>query len=234
VILGLHGVRFRSPVLYTRRATAVDTRQWELKRMIADDRTTQLVRRAWSGEAPAFEELAERLQPLFLLEARRLAASGALVGDPAEAVQETWLVLMRRRHDILPESGRTGRRLLAFGAATLQYIARAQRHKRAVRREVRLPGDSTSQPGPSLPAPACTVELRQRVAERTERLERTIRELSERDQHVVRLRIFEGYDNAGVASELGLAPDTASKVYQRALQRLRAVCPESLVDELSD
>jgi RNA polymerase sigma factor (sigma-70 family) len=202
--------------------------------MIADDRTTQLVRRAWSGDAPAFEELAERLQPLFLLEARRLAATGALVGDPAEAVQETWLVLMTRRHDILPESGATGRRLLAFGATTLRYIALSQRHKRAARREVQLPSDSTSQPGPSLPAPAGTVELCQRVAERAERLERTIRELSERDQLVVQLRFFEGLDNAGVASELGLSPDTASKVYQRALQRLRAVCPESLLDELSD
>jgi DNA-directed RNA polymerase specialized sigma24 family protein len=51
---------------------------------------------------------------------------------------------------------------------------------------------------------------------------------------VVILRAVEGLTTLEAAQELGEAPNTVSHRYRRAIEKLRAIVPNSLFDELSD
>jgi len=91
-------------------------------------------------------------------------------------------------------------------------------HCRKARRiQRRLGGETEAEPA--------TVTPRFEFPQRLERLHRAVGELSEQQRRVVRLRFFDGLDNADIARRLGVSRPRITQLVSRALERLRAALP---------
>ncbi len=91
--------------------------------------------------------------------------------------------------------------------------------KASTKRESPQDGKSPSWEPPSDDDPSWTAEL----AIEGERLRDAFRELPDRDQRVLNLRFFAGFEPQEIAAELGISSNHASVLVYRAVGRLREI-----------
>ncbi|HAK93681.1 MAG TPA: RNA polymerase subunit sigma-24 [Planctomycetes bacterium] len=196
---------------------------------VVDDNKLWLERLRRDGKealAAAMEHFRPRL--MRMVEVRmdpRLAGRA----DASDVLQETYLDAARQIESYLAEP-----RLPVFvwlRYLTWERLMNFYRHnlgalKRAVRREVNLPDESSIALGNLLLAPGPSPSREARRTELKERIEKALAALPERDQEVILLRHFEELSNKETAAVLGLNESTATMRYGRALVRLKDALAE--------
>ncbi len=196
------------------------------------DLTTQHVARARAGDAASLAWLVERFSPLLLAQARyRLGPRMANRITPDDVVQDTWALSLPHLAGLTPRDGRSTPVLLRFLSTTLlRQVNNLLRWRMHAAEE----GGDASAPFRSLSAETRGPLTRAMHLESRSLVLAAIDELAERDRELVVLRAIEQRANEEVAELLGLAPNTASQAYRRALERLRARLPRSAFDELEE
>jgi RNA polymerase sigma factor (sigma-70 family) len=168
----------------------------------------------------------------------RLGPSLAARIDAEDAVSEMWLVALRRRFDIRPGDAGSTPRLLAFLSTTLlNVINHRLRTPSRRKREVQAPSFTSSGVqgiDTVQAAEITTVVTRAFRSEVGGLLASSLASLPEHDQVVIVLRGIEGLTNDEATQELGERPNTVAQRYRRALQKLRALMPGSVFDEMVD
>src|SRR5262245_16381349 len=200
-----------------------------------DTGTAIRVRGAIAGDRESLGWIVTRFSPL--LRAQAAWRLGPLAGqvDVDDILAEAWLVMLRRRNDLVLDGRRATPRVLAFLGTTVLNLVN-NRIKAAVRQKRR----TAPSPRPELEIDpldelAATVTGALTAAARGEigsRLDASLAALPEKDREVVLLRAVEGLTNLEAAQELDEPPNTVSHRYRRAIEKLRAIVPDSLFDEL--
>jgi RNA polymerase sigma-70 factor (ECF subfamily) len=190
------------------------------------DETFELLDRARHGDAGAFDRLFGRhREGLRRVVARRLDRSLRGRLDPSDVVQEAQMEALKRLSDYL------GRKPMPFRVwlfrTAVQRLSKLRRHALAARRDV---GREQS-----LPASGSTLGARPRLGhgttpsqqlaerERSARLTRLLKKLSDADRTILELRAIEGLPYEEVGRRLEIEPAAARKRYGRALLRLRSL-----------
>ena len=190
------------------------------------DETFELLDRARHGDAGAFDRLFGRhREGLRRVVARRLDRSLRGRLDPSDVVQEAQMEALKRLSDYL------GRRPMPFRdwlfRTAVQRLFKLRRHALAARRDV---GREQS-----LPASGSTTGARPRLGhgttpsqqlaerERSARLARLLKKLSDADRTILELRVIEDLPYEEVGRRLEIEPAAARKRYGRALLRLRSL-----------
>ncbi len=190
------------------------------------DETFELLDRARHGDAGAFDRLFGRhREGLRRVVARRLDRSLRGRLDPSDVVQEAQMEALKRLSDYL------GRRPMPFRdwlfRTAVQRLFKLRRHALAARRDV---GREQS-----LPASGSTPGARPRLGhgttpsqqlaerERSARLTRLLKKLSDADRTILELRVIEDLPYEEVGRRLEIEPAAARKRYGRALLRLRSL-----------
>ena len=189
-----------------------------------DEQTIHLIREARAGSNDALGLLLDGCRRYLLqiaaddLDPRLRAKGGA-----SDIVQETFLEAQR---DFGEFTGETEPELLAWLRSRLHYrVAKFVRtfrgtSKREVGREVRLEGDSSSaclNPAADQPSPSEQVLQ----DERDHALERAMEQLPEEYRRVIQLRYREGLSFEQIAAALARSPNSARKLWARAIERLK-------------
>jgi RNA polymerase sigma-70 factor, ECF subfamily len=190
------------------------------------DETIELLDRAHHGDAEAFDRLFGRhREGLRRVVARRLDRSLRGRLDPSDVVQEAQMEALKRLSDYL------GRRPMPFRdwlfRTAVERLFKLRRHALAARRDVgREQG---------FPASEATTGARPRLShgttpsqqlaerERSARLARLLKTLSDADRTILELRVIEDLPYEEVGRRLEIEPATARKRYGRALLRLRSL-----------
>jgi RNA polymerase sigma-70 factor, ECF subfamily len=188
------------------------------------DQTIQLIRQARSGSNDALGRLLDGCRRYLLqiaaddLDPRLRAKGGA-----SDIVQETFLEAQRDFSEFMGESEPE---LLAWLRNRLHYrvtkFARTFRGtaKREVGREVPLDGDSSRaclNPAADQPSPSENI-LRD---ECDHALERAMERLPEEYRRVIQLRYREGQSFEQIGESLARSPNSARKLWARAIERLK-------------
>jgi RNA polymerase sigma-70 factor, ECF subfamily len=189
-----------------------------------DDQTIHLIRQARAGSNDALGRLLDGCRRYLLqiadddLDPRLRAKGGA-----SDIVQETFLEAQR---DFGEFAGESEPELLAWLRNRLQYrIAKFVRTfrgtaKREVGREVPLGGDSSRVgPDPASDQPSPSEQVLQ--DERDHALERAMERLPEEHRRVIQLRYREGLSFEQIGEALERSPNSARKVWARAIERLK-------------
>jgi RNA polymerase sigma-70 factor (ECF subfamily) len=199
--------------------------------------TSVRVRGAIAGDRESLGWIVTRFSPL--LRAQAAWRLGPLAGqfDVDDILAEAWMVMLKRRTDLVLDDRRATPRLLAFLGATILNLVN-QRIKAAMKQRQRMaPPPEPGREHGGVEGFADTVTGALTDAARGElgrRLDACLSALPEKDRQVVLLRAVEGLTNLDAAHELGEAPNTVSHRYRRAIEKLRAIVPDSLFDELLD
>ena len=152
-------------------------------------------------DAAAFEELVSRFLAPALGVARQLLADRALAED---AVQETFLRLVRRRERYLPS-----RPFSSWFYTILRNVCTDLRRRRA--NQARLAREAARRNGSAAPEPSLDgLDARELLGL-----------LPEDSRQVLTLRIVHGLSFREVGAALGISEEAAKKRGQRALRRLR-------------
>ncbi|MBK8096210.1 MAG: sigma-70 family RNA polymerase sigma factor [Planctomycetes bacterium] len=194
--------------------------------------TTLHVHRAVRGDSQSLAWLVERLSPLLLAQASwRLGSTLRAHCEPADLVQEAWLVLLPRLSGLAPHDGRMTPVLLSFLTTTILNRVHNLLRRHA-RRLLHTPasdeGTSPSQvqdPRSGVIAAATRAEVACRVRSALELLEPA-------DREIILMRGIEQQAPEEVAAQLSLSRGTLSKRYRRALAKLRERLPDSVFHEL--
>jgi RNA polymerase sigma-70 factor, ECF subfamily len=202
-----------------------------------DNATSIRVRGAIAGDRESLGWIVTRFSPLLRAQAAWRLGNLASEVDVDDILAEAWLVLLKRRSDLVLDGRRATPRVLTFLGTTILNLVN-NRIKAAVKQKRR----TAPHPNPVLEIDpldevAATVTGALTAAARGEvgnRLAASLAALPEKDREVVLLRAVEGLTNLEAAKELGETPNTVSHRYRRALQKLRAIVPDSLFDEISD
>ncbi|MCA9193937.1 MAG: sigma-70 family RNA polymerase sigma factor [Planctomycetales bacterium] len=140
--------------------------------------------------------------------------------DPSDVVQETMIVVSQRIDDFLRRRPTTFR--LWVRRKALERLIDARRRHQAVKRsfknEVHL-SDASSMLLAKRWAAQTPSQIVQRKEE-AERIRRAVQELGETDREVLLLRHVEELSNNEIAKVLGVAVETASRRYGRAVRNL--------------
>jgi RNA polymerase sigma-70 factor (ECF subfamily) len=192
------------------------------------DETFELLDRARHGDAGAFDRLLGRhREGLRRVVARRLDRSLRGRLDPSDVVQEAQMEALKRLSDYL------GRRPMPFRdwlfRTAVQRLFKLRRHALAARRDVgreqSLPASGAAtgfRPRPRL-GHGTTPSQQLAERERSARLSRLLKELSDADRTILELRAIEGLPYEEVGRRLEIEPAAARKRYGRALLRLRSL-----------
>lgn len=194
--------------------------------------TTVHVHRAVGGDARSVSWLVERLNPLLIAQAKwRMGEQLCRSHDPADLVQEAWMVLLPRISSLAPQQGRLTPVLLSYLSATILHKLR-----NLLRREARRQAPSDSDHLQQVPNSDELSGIVTKVVRRetTDQVHAAMRDLSPEDREIIVLRGIEQQPTEQVAQLLGINAKAASKRYGRALQRLRDRLPESVFAELID
>ncbi len=197
------------------------------------DLTTVHVRGAVAGDADSLAWLVARFTPLLLAQARyRIGPRLRGECEPEDLVQDVWAATLPALASIDLGDGRATPVVVKFVSTTLVYRVNnlLRRHIRARVRDVSTTRGAAL--ADRLPDPTRGIVTRIVHDEQSARLMASIDELPERDREVVVLRGIEQLDNAEVANLVGDSPNAVSLRYNRALAKLRATCPGSVMDEL--
>ncbi len=199
--------------------------------------TSVIVRNALRGDAAALRKLVERFTALLVAVARRRIPAHLRTRLLAEdLVQEVW----ERALPQLPTFDclyvRVTPSFVKFLTTILHYCLQNELRERVYALEVPLepPGTDRKKRTAALPADTASV-VRDVVRREVEGIvSQAIEGLGELDRALVVLRAMEGLPMHEVASKLSMAPNSATKRYRRALAKLRARLPGSVLDELGD
>lgn len=193
----------------------------------ADDsaQTEALLELVRGGDRQAFDRLFALHRPYLckVVELRLDRRLRARV-DPSDVVQEAQLEAFRRLPDFFqrrPMAFRLWLRKTAQERLLMLRRFHLGAEKRAARREVPLPEDSSLLLARQLLAPDPTASQLLMDQERTRRLREAVGQLSESDREILALRNLEELSNSDAADVLGIDPAAASRRYGRALLRLR-------------
>src|SRR5262245_27857845 len=195
-----------------------------------DTGTAIRVRGAIAGDRESLGWIVTRFSPL--LRAQAAWRLGPLAGqvDVDDVVAEAWLVMLKRRNDLVLDGRRATPRLLSFlGSTTLNLVNKRIETAVKQRRRMAPPPEPGREAG-VLDGLADTVTGAMTGAAREEigrKLDACLAELPQKDREVILLRAVEGLTNVEAAQELAEAPNTVSHRYRRAIEKLRAIVPDS-------
>lgn len=195
--------------------------------------TTIHVRRAIEGDEASLSWLVERLSPLLLAQVSyRLGPTLRALYDPQDLVQEAWLTLLPRLHELPERDGRHTPGFLRFLGTTLlnKVNTLVQKHLGAGRRSAGTPTDGWSAVAVD-DSGVVTLAIRK---ETRNVVLRHIDSMDEQDREILLMRGIEQQRNQTVALVLGLTPQAVAMRYRRALERLREQLPGSVFEELED
>ena len=198
-----------------------------------DDATSIHARRAGTGDGASIAWIIERFTPLLLAQARyRLGPGLRHVHDPADLVNDVWAIAIRRLPEIELEQSRAAATLVRFLSTTLLNHFRnlLKRHLRARRRLGRQVEDDAGLD--DLPAETSGIVTRAVRSEVRGRIAEALAMLDALDREIVLLRGVEQASARDVGAVLGMAPNTVTVRYRRALKKLRGLLGESIFDEL--
>ncbi len=198
-----------------------------------DALTSLHVHRAADGSPESLEWLVRRFSPLLLAQAgHRLGTGLRRWYEPDDIVQDAWAVALPKLASVNQRDGRLTPVVLKFLSTTVLYRIQTllQKHLRIddgemVPKEI---GASFS----NLPDEATQIVTQVVRGEREDAIRKAIEELPEPDREVVILRGIEQNSVAEIALLLDEKPNTISVRYRRALERLRALLPDSVFAEL--
>lgn len=198
----------------------------------ASDLTSLHARGAARGDAQSIGWLVERLSPLLLAQAEyRLGQRLRAHCDPHDLVQDVWLRVLPHLGSLQPQGGRMAPVVLRYLGVTLLHRVRDLLEKFVLGKPAVAGGVEDSAVAPAADATGVLGAVLR--AERARAVHEVLATLEARDREVLVLRAIEQRDNAEVAALLGIDRDAASMRFRRALDRLRAVLPADLADELS-
>lgn len=191
--------------------------------------TSVVLRAAIDGDEDSLGWLVAHLSPLLLAQARWRLSGGVARGiEPEDLVQEAWLVALPRLHELVPRQGRLTPVLLRFLATTILH--RVNNLVRDVLRRGSSPLPDEMRDGPrDERTGVVTAAVR---AEQRHQLLATIEGLDPIDREVLLLRGVEQRSQATTAALLGIRGDAVAMRFSRAVERLRAQLPASLLDDL--
>lgn len=196
------------------------------------DDTTQLVRRARSGDDAGLEALVERFRPLLLSQARFRLGRRAPSIEPEEVVQEVWLRALPALPDLDPRDGRHTPVLLRYLATTLLNLVNEWTRREIRARRLGVPSSGLERVTPdSIPDATRSIVSRVVHAERTTALDALLASLDPPERELLVLRGIEQHDNKDVAALLGETANAVSLRYNRLLVRLRKQLKGSVLDE---
>ena len=181
--------------------------------------TSVQLRNAIDGDRDSLGWLVAHLSPLLLAQARwRLAGGMVRTVDAEDLVQEAWIVALPRLHELVPREGR------------LTIVHRVNNLVRdALRRGPVAAGNGVTEGAPDQRTGVVTAAVR---AEQRRQLLVTIEALEPTDREVLLLRGVEQRSQATTAALLGISGDAVAMRFSRALDRLRAQLPASLLADL--
>lgn len=191
--------------------------------------TSVVLRAAVDGDHDSLGWLVAHLSPLLLAQARwRLAGGMVHTIDAEDLVQEAWLVALPRLRELVPREGRLLPVLLRFLATTI--VHRVNNLVRdTLRRGSGSAGELATERTPDERTGVVTAAVR---AEQRRQLLSTIESLEPIDREVLLLRGVEQRSQATTAALLGISGDAVAMRFSRALDRLRAQLPSSLLGDL--
>lgn len=193
--------------------------------------TTMHVRRAMGGERSSIEWIVARLTPLLLAQAEyRLGPSLRAEIEPADLVDEAWLVALPKLAELTARDDRVTPVLLKFLSTTMTF-----RINRILRQRLtREGGAKVDAHGSGLAAATSGVITRVTRGEMVDLVRAQIDELQPHDREILVLRGIEQLPSRVVAVMLQVSVAAVDQRYSRALKRLREVLPKSVFDELDD
>jgi RNA polymerase sigma-70 factor (ECF subfamily) len=154
--------------------------------------------------------------------------------DPADVVQEAYLVALNRLKDFLDRPTLPFRLWLRQIAVDHALKARRQHlrtARRALSQEVPLPERSSVALARQLLVGGSTPSQHLHHRETARRLRQAVAQLPLSDRDLVMMRHFEGLSNREVALLLGIDSATASKRHGRAMLRLHRILSEGGMTE---
>ncbi len=195
--------------------------------------TSAHVRRAVDGDGESLDWLIGRFSPLLLAQAsERLGPHLRRVHDPEDVVQEAWAVALPKLAGLTARDGRYTPVVLKYLGTTVLY-----RVQNLLRKQLGHAAVIAGEDGLALSQlPAETVDRISRAvrSERERALRSAIDALPKQDRRIVLRRGVEQEPVQEIAAELGLAPNTVSVKYRRALAKLRDALPGSVFEELDE
>lgn len=198
--------------------------------------TTLHVRRAAEGDDASVAWLIQRFSPLLRAQARyRLGPRLARHVDPDDLVQDVWVRALPKLTGLTPREGRLTPVVLKFLSVTLLRRLKDLMQKHVVGKPQPLSqaatGDATrSDAAADLAIDRTGVVTLALRRERASELAAAIDGLDDKDRAIVVLRAIEQRSNAEAALLLDLPADTASARYRRALDKLRHLLPNDLLE----
>lgn len=203
------------------------------------DATSLHLYRSREGDAASTVWLVQRFTPLLLAQARhRLGRHLRQLYDPEDLVQEAWAIALPRLAELRPAAGRLTPVLLRFLSTTLlnRYGALMQKHVLGKPLTTAAPvGLSHEQDALAyLPAEQTSIVARVARDELCTRILSAIEALPEKDREVIVLRSIEQISLTAAADILGVTENAVAVRHHRALRRLQAALPDSILDDLAE
>jgi RNA polymerase sigma factor (sigma-70 family) len=201
--------------------------------------TTLRVRKALDGDEESLGWIIGHFHPLLVLQAGRRLPADLLPGISAlDLAEQVWLVFLgkprRRELKLRPREGRFTPVLLRYLSTILLNLLRDR--LRALKPSATLPSAAEDGSGVCEPvddrARGVTSEILAR--ERSDAVLRALQGLPPGTREILILRGVEGQAHKDIARELGITEENARVRYKRAIQELRGLLPQSLLDEISD
>lgn len=193
--------------------------------------TSLHAQRAVAGDATSLAWLVERLSPLLLAQAAyRMGPELRRICEPADVVNEAWLVLLPRLRTLPARDGRMTPVLLSFLSTTILNKLNALL-RRELRRRMHLDQEAAVlDPVPPANEVVSSVVRRETRSQVRDALD----ELPGEDREILLLRGVEQLPAEQVAAMFGVSREVVYKRYQRALEKLRGRLPGSVFAELHD
>lgn len=196
-------------------------------------RTTHFVRHALHGDRSSLDWLVRRFSPVLRAQAEyRLDSRLRARIDPADLVNDVWVRALPRIDEFTFEGPRSTPPFLRFLSSILLHQVNNlyRKHLRGKPAVVSTDDSVAEVPEPfreSARAISQVVRDEEQAA-----VERALAALDPDDREVIVLRGIEQHPTAEVALLFGVKPNTISVRYRRALERLRALLPHGIADEL--
>jgi RNA polymerase sigma factor (sigma-70 family) len=199
-----------------------------------NDPATELLALAKAGDVEAQGRLVERFTPILLAVAgRRLGGWGAINQTPDDLVQQAWLTFFEKLSEIEPADGAATPVIMAFLSRTLGFhYLNVVKSAPVKRREADPTSDAARRRFEELADSTSSIVAKVARSERVSTVRQAIGSLPLIDQEILQLRGLDRLPFVNVAASVGMTPNAAAKRYERALDKLRTVLPDSFFSDL--